>query len=121
MDKVILEDMLFYGYHGLFPEERRLGQRFRVDLELFADLKQAGRSDKMEDSIHYGMVYDTVKEIVEGEAKNLIEAVAETIAAALLEQFDLLHACRVKLIKPDAPIPGHFKSVAVDIYREKRA
>jgi len=119
MDKIIIEDMQFYGFHGLFPEENRLGQRFQVNLELFADLSTAGKSDYMHDSIHYGHAYDTVKEIVEGYAKNLIEAVAEDIAAALLEKFDMLQACRVKVVKPDAPIPGHFKSVAVEIYREK--
>lgn len=120
MDKIILEGMQFYGYHGLFPEEKRIGQRFNVDLELFADTHKAGQTDDMNDSIHYGHAYDIVKEIVEQRIVNLIETVAEQIAAALLDHFEGLHACRVKVIKPDAPIPGHFKSVAVEIYREKK-
>ncbi|WLV24780.1 dihydroneopterin aldolase [Aciduricibacillus chroicocephali] len=119
MDKIILEGMQFYGYHGLFPEENRLGQRFNVDLELYTDTSKAGRTDDMNDSIHYGHAYEIVKQIVEQEIVNLIETVAERIAAALLEHFDELQACRVKVIKPDAPIPGHFKFVAVEIYREK--
>jgi len=120
MDKIFLEGMQFYGFHGLFPEENKLGQRFNVDLELFMDLSVPGRTDYMHDSIHYGQAFEIVREIVEGEAKKLIEAVAEQIAADLLRQFDLLQACCVKVIKPDAPIPGHFKSVAVEIYREKK-
>src|SRR5699024_11388421 len=56
MDKIILKDMLFYGFHGLFPEENKLGQRFRVDLVLYLDLQKAGKSDNMEDSIDYGQV-----------------------------------------------------------------
>ena len=119
MDKIILNQLHFYGYHGLFPEERKLGQRFDVDLELFLNLKKAGNSDDMYDSIHYGEAYDLVKVIVEGEPKNLIEAVAETIAAKLLTHFDLLNACSVRVIKPNPPIPGHYESVAVEIYREK--
>lgn len=119
MDKISLNNLQFYGFHGLLPEENKLGQRFNVDVELFVDLKKAGVSDDMNDSIHYGHAYDLIKGIVEGEAKNLIEAVAETIAGTLLTSFDLLTACRVKVIKPDPPIPGHYQSVAVEIYREK--
>ncbi|MFD1849238.1 dihydroneopterin aldolase [Oceanobacillus bengalensis] len=119
MDKITLSKMQFYGYHGLFPEENRLGQRFNVDAELFLDLKNAGVSDDMNDSIHYGQVYEIIKEIVEGEASNLIEAVAERIANKLLGTFDLLTACTVRLTKPNPPIPGHYESVAVEIYREK--
>ncbi|MGJ9460204.1 dihydroneopterin aldolase [Oceanobacillus sp. CF4.6] len=119
MDKILLNNMQFYGFHGLFPEENKLGQRFNVDLELYLDLSNAGQTDNMYDSVHYGHVYNLVKEIVEGEAKNLIEAVAEEIAEKLLSSFELLEACLVKVIKPDPPIPGHYQSVAVEILREK--
>lgn len=119
MDKILLNKMQFYGFHGLFPEENKLGQRFNVDVELFADLKKAGQTDNMMDSVHYGHAFDVVKKIVEGEPKNLIEAVAEKIATELLSQFELLHACKVTVVKPDPPIPGHYQSVAVEIYRER--
>jgi 7,8-dihydroneopterin aldolase/epimerase/oxygenase len=119
MDKIILTNMQFYGYHGLLPEENKLGQRFNVDLELYLDTSKAGLSDNMHESIDYSQAYQRVKKIVEGEAKNLIEAVAETVASDLLSSFELLQACRVKIIKPDPPIPGHYQSVAVEIYREK--
>lgn len=112
--------MQFYGFHGLYPEENKLGQRFNVDVVLFLSLKKAGKNDQMEDSIDYGQVYATIKRIVEGEAKNLIESVAETIADQLLSQFNLLKACQVKVTKPNPPIPGHYESVAVEIYREKK-
>ncbi|PAE27033.1 dihydroneopterin aldolase [Oceanobacillus profundus] len=119
MDKIILNQMQFYGYHGLFPEENKLGQRFNVDLELYLDLKKPGESDNMYDSIHYGHVYELVQELVEGDVKNLIEAVAEGIAERLLAMFCLLQACKVTVTKPDPPIPGHYASVAVEIYRER--
>src|SRR5690625_1148847 len=119
MDKIMINGMSFYGFHGLLPEENKLGQRFKVDLVLYLNLSKAGKSDQMDASIHYGEVYQIVKKIVEGETKKLIEAVAETIAKALFEHFPLLEACRVKVIKPDPPIPGHYESVAVEIFREK--
>lgn len=111
--------MQFYGFHGLFPEENKLGQRFTVDVKLFLNLEKAGTSDQMADSIDYGRAYEIVKKIVEGEAKHLLESVAETIANQLLREFNLLKACQIKVTKPDPPIPGHYKSVAVEIYREK--
>lgn len=119
MDKILLRQMQFYGFHGLLPEERTLGQRFNVDVELFLDLKKPGQSDQMADSIDYSMVYEVIKMVVEGEAKNLIESVAEAIAQNLLASFDLLDACLVRVIKPDPPIVGHYESVAVEIYRER--
>lgn len=119
MDKIYLNNLQFYGYHGVFSEENQLGQRFNVDIQLHLSLERAGKSDQMEDSINYGEVYELVKEIVEGEAKNLLEAVAQAISQALFVHFPLLKACTIKLIKPDPPIAGHYESVAVEIYRER--
>lgn len=111
--------MQFYGFHGLLPEENKLGQRFNVDAELHLDLRKPGQTDHMEDSIDYSLVYEVIKKIVEGETKNLIESVAESIAKNLLASFDLLHACSIRVVKPDPPIVGHYESVAVEIYRER--
>lgn len=121
MDKIILKGLQFYGYHGLFQEERKLGQRFLVDVELHTSLQKAGQTDNMLDSIHYGEAFDAIKEVVEGEPMNLIEAVAEKVATNLLAQFPTLEACLIKVIKPNPPIPGHYKEVAVEIFREKSA
>lgn len=119
MDKIYLNQLAFYGYHGLFEAEQQLGQRFIVDLELETDLRRAGNSDQMEDSIDYGRVFQLTQAVVEGRKFALIEAVAEAVAQELLKNFNQLLACRVKVIKPDPPIPGHYQSVAVEIYREK--
>jgi dihydroneopterin aldolase len=120
LDKILLNNMRFYGFHGLLAEENKIGQRFNVDVELFLNLQKAGETDDMNNSIHYGHAYELIEEIVEGKAMNLIEAVAETIASQLFARFSLLSACTVKVTKPDPPIPGHYDSVAVEIYREKK-
>ncbi|GAB2564478.1 dihydroneopterin aldolase [Gracilibacillus alcaliphilus] len=120
MDKIQLNQMTFYGFHGVFPEEKKLGQRFLVDLTLELDLRQAGETDDLQHSIDYGLVYQLTKNIVEGPSKKLVETVAENLASELLAYFDSLQACRVKVIKPDPPIPGYYQSVAVEIYREKQ-
>ncbi|MCM3588544.1 dihydroneopterin aldolase [Mesobacillus maritimus] len=117
MDKIQLNKMEFYGYHGVFPEETKLGQRFAVDLTVELDLSIAGKSDRLEDSINYAELYKLCKEVVEGEPFKLVEAVAENIAAKALERFNMIALCHVKVIKPDPPIPGHYHSVAVEITR----
>ncbi len=117
MDYIRLNDMAFYGYHGVFPEETKLGQRFRASVTLAVDLRQAGQTDDLEHTVHYGEVYETCREVVEGEPKKLVEAVAETVAARILERFPLVSGIRVQLIKPDPPIPGHYNSVEIDITR----
>ena len=112
--------MEFYGYHGVFPEETKLGQRFKVDLIVEVDLSVAGKSDDLNDSVNYGELYNTCKMIVEGKPYKLVEAVAENIASAVLGDFPLVSTCTVKLIKPDPPIPGHYRSVAVEIKRSRQ-
>lgn len=117
MDKIFVNGMEFYGYHGLFPEENKLGQRFYVDLTLELDLTAASNTDDVNESIDYGHVYRVTEAIVEGKAKRLVETVAEDLAQKLLTSFEKLSACTVKVIKPDPPIPGHYQSVAIEIYR----
>jgi dihydroneopterin aldolase len=111
--------MEFYGYHGVFPEENKLGQRFIVDLSVSADLKRAGQTDQLEDSVNYGDLYGVCREIVEGKPAKLIETVAERMAAKILTDFPLVSEVTVKLIKPDPPIPGHYQSVAIEITRRR--
>ncbi|MFC0472912.1 dihydroneopterin aldolase [Halalkalibacter kiskunsagensis] len=119
MDKIYMNQLAFYGYHGVFQEEQKLGQRFIVDLVLHLDLTEAGATDELDATINYGDVYNRVKTIVEGQSSKLIESVAETIASELLTQYDRLQECTVKVIKPDPPIPGHYQSVAIEITRSR--
>jgi dihydroneopterin aldolase len=118
MDKIILEGMEFYGYHGTRPEEKSLGQRFILDVELFLDLQPAGISDDLDRTINYAQVFETVQSIVCGRSYHLIEALAEAVAKALLEQFPVAEI-KVRVKKPQAPVPGRFTWVAVEIARKK--
>ena len=118
MDYIHLREMQFFGYHGVLPEENVLGQRFRANVSLAVNMKQAGETDELTNTVSYVGVYDICKEIMEGKAFKLIEAVAETIATRILTQYEgQIYGCRVEVIKPDPPIPGHYKEVAVEIVR----
>ena len=119
-DRIILTGMQFYGFHGVNPEERRLGQPFIVDLEAELDLRSAGLSDRLPDTVSYTQLYRVVKAVVEGEPRNLLEAAAESIAAGVLEQHTSVSAVRVRVQKPRPPIRGSvIESAAVEIYRTR--
>ena len=119
MDRIALEGMVFYGYHGVHPEERRLGQRFVVDLVAERELRTAGLSDDLADTTSYSDVYEVVREIVEGRPRRLLESVAEAIAGRVLEEFEVA-SVRVTVRKPKAPMPGGtFSHAAVEILRER--
>jgi dihydroneopterin aldolase len=105
-DEILLEGMRFYAYHGVNPEERALGQRFTVDVALAVDLRRAGRSDDLADTVSYSGVYKLVRRIVEGEPRNLIEAVAEEIATTILAEFAPVRRVTVTVRKPEAPLKG---------------
>ena len=106
VDRIRLNDMLFYGYHGVLPEERTLGQRFLVDLELRADLRAAGQSDDLTQTVNYAEVYAAVQDIVTGEPCQLIETVAERIAQRVLSEHGRVESITVSIRKPEVPIPG---------------
>ncbi|KEZ49660.1 dihydroneopterin aldolase [Metabacillus indicus] len=117
MDKIFVNGMEFYGYHGVFPEETKLGQRFRADMTIELDLKQAGQTDDLQHTVNYASLYKICRGVAEGKPFKLVEAVAEKIAAEVLEEFQQVSFCTVKLYKPDPPIPGHYDYVAVEIRR----
>ncbi|AJO24956.1 dihydroneopterin aldolase [Heyndrickxia coagulans] len=61
-----------------------------------------------------------MKKIVEGQPFKLLEAVAEKLAASILALYEKVAEVTVKVTKPDPPIPGHYKSVAVEITRRRK-
>ena len=119
-DVIHLRGLEFYAYHGVLPEEQVLGQRFLIDLDLYLDLSKAGSSDRVEDTIHYGEVYQVIKACVTGESHQLLEHLAEDIAQRVLMKFSAT-SVRVEVHKPQAPIPGIFRDVSVEIWRDKGA
>jgi dihydroneopterin aldolase len=111
-DEILLEGMRFYAYHGVNPEERALGQRFTVDTVLAVDLRRPGQSDDLVDTVSYSAVYKLVRRIVEGEPRNLIEAVAESIAGEILTSFPSVQRVSVTVRKPEAPMKGSMLDAA---------
>ncbi len=117
-DRIHLKGMVFYGHHGVTPEEQALGQRIEVDLEVEADLETAALEDDPEQTIDYGDLYRITREVVEGEPVRLIETIAQRVADRIQDEYDV-GAVWVKVMKPGAPIDGSVLGhAAVEILRE---
>lgn len=118
MDYIHVKDMQFYGTHGVLPEETVLGQRFRANVSLAVDIKKAGETDDLNETVSYVGVYDICQQVIEGKPYKLIEAVAETVANRIISEYEgQVFGVKVEIIKPDPPIRGHYKEVAVEITR----
>ena len=119
-DTVSLSGITLYGYHGARPEERTLGQRFVVDVDLEADLRAASTTDALHLTINYSEVYALVAEIVEGEPVNLLETLGERIAQRALKRFPQVQRIRVRIAKPGVAIAGSIlRHAAVTIERTR--
>ncbi|MBB3114147.1 dihydroneopterin aldolase [Paenibacillus phyllosphaerae] len=119
MDRMSLKGMKFFGYHGVFPEENRLGQQFIVDVDLFMDLSQAAQTDDLEATINYAELHGFVKEIVTGPPFKLIEALAGSIASQLLAAYTSINEVTVRVTKPHPPFEIYFDGVTVELHRKR--
>ena len=119
-DRIILTGLQFYGFHGVNPEERSLGQHFVVDLHAELDLRIPAGSDRLDDTVSYTELYRAVKTVMEGEPCNLLKAAAGKIASTVLDQHRQIDAVRVRVQKPRPPIKGSvIEAAAVEIYRSR--
>ena len=120
-DRIILRDLGFYGYHGLFAEEERLGQRFFVDLECGVDLSAPGETDAIGHTVSYADIYDVVKATFETKRTKLIEALGQNIVTALFERFGDINWIVIRIRKPEAPIAMVRGEAAIELHRVRPA
>lgn len=115
-----LNEMVFYGYHGVHDEERRLGQRFIVTAHLFTDDAADEAIRHLEDTVDYTKVYADIREILETHQFQLLEVCANTVADKLLGDYPLLRKVVLCIQKPSVPIQGSLRSVEVELSRERK-
>ena len=112
-DVILLEGLAFYAHHGVYEEEKALGQRYEVDVEMKGDFSEAATSDAL-CGVNYAEVYSSVKEVVEGNRFNLIEKLCRTIAEKVVGEYGVDEAT-VRVRKPHAPIGGPMDYVQVEM------
>jgi dihydropteroate synthase len=117
-DRIVVSGITATGHHGWLAEERATGQRFVVDVALSVDASTGASSDELDDTVDYADIASAVTRVVEGPPVNLIERLAEQIAAECLRRAGVA-AVEVTVHKPEAPIPVPFEDVTVTIRRNR--
>ncbi|TVP80726.1 MAG: dihydroneopterin aldolase [Puniceicoccaceae bacterium] len=102
--KIEMKNLVFFARHGVLAEEAALGQRFRLDVVVELDDSVDLSSDQPEATVNYVALYALVEGIFTGQRFNLIEAAAEAIARAILQDFAKVRAVTVKVKKPSVPV-----------------
>ena len=118
MGLIRIEQMEFYSFHGCFEEERIVGNRFIVDLEMETDMSHACETDQIADTLNYQTAYDLIKEAMKTNSY-LLEHIACRILDSLFSKFPELEKASVKVSKMNPPMGGKIKSVSVEISRSR--
>jgi dihydroneopterin aldolase / 2-amino-4-hydroxy-6-hydroxymethyldihydropteridine diphosphokinase len=117
-DRIVLRGLVARGRHGVFPEERRDGQDFVVDVALELDVRAAAATDDLGRTVHYGELAEALADVVRGEPVDLLETLAERLARVCVAD-PRVEAAEVTVHKPAAPIREPFADVAVNLRRTR--
>ncbi len=118
-DLILIEGLEFYGFHGVPDEEQAVGHRYAVDVRLQVDLRVAGETDRVGDTVNYAAVARTVLRIGTGKQYRLLERLGAQMADAILEEYALVHAVTLRVRKLYPPMKAIVASVGVEISRTR--
>lgn len=117
-DVIRLKDLTIFGFYGVSPAEREVGQKIQIDIDLHADLAAACRSDALQDTINYEAVYSQVMEVVGGSKRyRLLEALGEEICSTLIANLPVSRVV-IRLRKLNLPFPNNLSHVEVELSRD---
>lgn len=117
-DRIVLQGIRARGFHGVLEVEKADGQDFVVDVSLDVDLRRAGRSDLLAHTVNYAEVATDIVGLITGPSLDLIETLAEQIAAVILRR-PLVQAVEVTVHKPQAPVGVSFGDIRVLVGRRR--
>lgn len=117
-DKIFLEDLRFYGHHGVTKDQQSVGAWFSVDVELAMDLAAAAVSDDLRATVDYGLVATRIVEVCTKQRVNLLERLADAIARMLLGELPC-HEVRVRVRKLTPPMEGISATPGVELTRRR--
>ncbi len=119
MDKIIINDLKLYAYHGVNPEEKVEGQNFFLDIECSTDLSLPCKTDNVDDTVSYAQIIKLTRKAFTAEKYDLIEKAAQVVADEILDNFEKIEKVEITLKKTEAPMKADFGYVAVKIKRER--
>ncbi len=120
-DHLRLRNMIFYGHHGAFPQEREQGIRLAIDVDMRLDLQVPGLTDNLSTTVNYPAVYRLIQQLQSEREFALFEALAEHIALAILREFSLVAEVTIAARKFNPPIGGLMDAFEVEITRTRTA
>jgi len=109
----------FYAYHGVKAEEKDLGGRYEVDLDLWYDATQAIQSDNVAFALNYEEAMNSIEESFADESYNLIETVASKILDLVFQKFPDLIKATIRIRKMNVPIHNVVAYIETELSREK--
>lgn len=115
---IILKDLRFYAYHGVFPQERVVGGEFSVSMRVGVSMASAMEHDMVEVALNYATLY----EVVEHEMlipSDLLEHVAGRIGQAVMDTFPQVTSIEMTVMKLNPPMNADSKGVGVELYIER--
>jgi 7,8-dihydroneopterin aldolase/epimerase/oxygenase len=119
-DYIQVQGISTYTKIGVADNERQIGQYLLVDLKAFFDLKVAGESDKLEDTVSYVELSKTVQTISQVRDYKLLESFGATIAQKIFQNFAKIQALEITIHKPHIPSPEFKGSSSVCIFRQRQ-
>ncbi len=111
-----IEGMEFYAYHGHYPIEKQVGNKFIASVHIKTNCEKAGKSDKLEDALNYQVVYELIKKEM-AIPSDLLEHVCSRILDSLYNKFSQIDEATIKLSKMTPPMGGQIEKVSVSLTR----
>lgn len=116
-DRIELDQIVIYAYHGSISEERKLGQRFEIRVVVYLDLTEAARDDSLNSTVNYHELFQAVLSVSTGTRFQLIEALGGHISDTIFERFEQARGVRIRICKLHPPIPEYYGNAIVEISR----
>ncbi|GAB6091946.1 dihydroneopterin aldolase [Furfurilactobacillus curtus] len=115
MGMIRINNMSFHTYNGVYPEEKKLGQRLEVDVALAYPIETKVHDDDITTTIHYGHVYQDIEDYVLNHPFNLIESLANHLLTMLQTKYPQAAGVQLRVRKYAVPIAGIFDNVEIEV------
>lgn len=109
-----LKDLQFYAYHGVAPQETKVGNLFIINLTLYTPLEKAAKSDSVDDTISYAVLFDLIKEEMDIPSK-LLENVGYRIAKRIIEEFPQTDQLIISVAKKNPPMGSDIDTASIEL------
>lgn len=118
-DIIFIKGVVVHARHGVMKHETEVGQRFVIDLELYADLSESSHTDRLADTVSYSSVVETATSAFKTANYKLLERAAGAVIDAILAAFPKVRGVKITVHKPHAPIAEIFEDVGVVLTRTR--